>query len=248
MLDATQKNVNNVKLFGALFIDLSKAFDTISHSKLLEKLHEYGINGKEYDWFKDYLFAGKAIVTYNNCLSEEELYSGVPQGSILGPLLFILLFNDITDEIRHSQVVKYADDTVIYFSDKEANAIESHLPEDMDLISGWLTENELIINLIEGKTEAVLFGTSKRISMQSASLKVHQGLNAIRNNNKHKYLGLYENSSINLKSHLEISYKKAAGRLQLLAKLRKHLDLQSARDVYCSRIMPVFTYCGVLQI
>ena len=118
----------------------------------------------------------------------------------------------------------------------------------MDLISGWLKENELIINLKEGKTEALLFGTSKRISMQSASLKVHQGLNAIRNTSEYKHLGLYVNSSFNLNSHLEISYKKAAGRLKLLAKPRKHLDLQSARDVYCSMIMPVFTYCGVLQI
>ena len=172
----------------------------------------------------------------------------MPQGSILGTLLFILLFNDITEVIRHSQIVKYADDTVIYFSDKEAKAIESHLSEDMDLISGWLKENELIINLKEGKTEALLFGTSKRISMQSASLKVHQGLNTIRNTNEYKYLGLYVNSSLNLNSHLEISYKKAAGRVKLLAKLRKHLDLHSARDVYCSMIMPVFTYCGALQI
>ena len=118
----------------------------------------------------------------------------------------------------------------------------------MDLISGWLKKNELIINLKEGKTEALLFGTSKRISMQSASLKVHQGLNTIRNTNEYKYLGLYVNSSLDLSSHLEISYKKAAGRIKLLAKLRKYLDLKSARDFYCSMIMPVFTYCGVLQI
>ena len=93
---------------------MRKAFDTISHSKLLEKLPKYGIDRKEYAWFKDYLFARKAVVSYNNCVSDEqELYSGVPQGSIFGPLLFIISFNDITDAIRHSRIVKYADYKVI---------------------------------------------------------------------------------------------------------------------------------------
>ena len=78
----------------------------------------------------------------------------MPQGSILGPLLFIMLFNDITDAIRHSRIVKYADDTVIYFADKDSKSIQSNLTEDMDLISNWLKENELIINMKEGKTEA----------------------------------------------------------------------------------------------
>ena len=82
--------------------------------------------------------------------------------SILGPLLFIMLFNDITDAIRHSRIVKYADDKVIYFADKDSKRIELHLTEDMDLISNWLKENEHIINMKEGKTEALLFGTAKR--------------------------------------------------------------------------------------
>ena len=249
LLDNIRKSVDDGKLVGAVFIDLSKAFDTISHSKLLEKLPKYGIDGKEYAWFKDYLFARKAVVSYNNCVSDEkELYSGVPQGSILGPLLFIMLFNDITDAIRHSRIVKYADDTVIYFADKDSKSIQSNLTEDMDLISNWLKENELIINMKEGKTEALLFGTAKRISMQTEPFKVYQGSNAIRNTDEYKYLGMYVNSSLDLNSHFERSYKKAAGRLRLLARLRKYLDSQSARDVYCSMIMPVFTYCGVLQM
>ena len=242
LLDNIRKSVDDGNLLGGVFIDLSKAFDTISHSKLLEKLPKYGIEGKEYAWLKDYLFARKAVVSYNNCVS------GVPQGSILGPLLFIILFDDITDAIQHSRIVKYADDTVIYFADKDSKSIQSHLTEDMDLISNWLKENELIINLKEGKTEALLFGTAKRISMQTEAFKVYQGSNAIRNTDEYKYLGIYVNSSLDLNSNFERSYNKAAGRLRLLARLRKYLDLQSARVVYCSMIMPAFTYCGVLQM
>ena len=98
----------------------------------------------------------------------------------------------------------------------------------MNLISGWPRENELIINMKEGQTEALFYGTSKGISMQSA---LGLGLNGIRCTNEYKYLGLYGNSSLNLNSQLERSYKNAAGRLKLLAILGKYLDLQSTRDV-----------------
>ena len=76
-----------------------------------------------------------------------------------------MLFNDITDAIQHSRIVKYTDDTD--FADKDSKSIQPHLTEDMDLISSWLKENELIINMEEGKTEALLFGTAKRLSMQT---------------------------------------------------------------------------------
>ena len=139
-----------------------------------------------------------------------------------------MLFNDITDVIQHSWIVKYADDTVIYFADKVSKSIHSHLTEDMDLISNWLKENELIINMKEGKTEALVFGTAKRLSMQTESFKVYQGSNAIRNTDEYKNLGICMNRSLGLNSHSEKSYKKTGGRLRLLARLRKYLDLQSA--------------------
>ena len=172
----------------------------------------------------------------------------MPQGSILGPLLFIILFNDIASVLQHSRIVKYADDTVIYLADKDLINVQLRLTEDMGLISKWLKENELIINMKKGKTEALLFGTAKRLSMQSESLTVHIDGFAIRNTDEYKYLGVYVSSSLDLNSHFEKSYKKAAGRRRLLARLRKHLDLQSAKKIYCSMILPVFTYCGALHM
>ena len=107
-------------MVGAVFIDLSKAFDTISHAKLLEKLSQYGVNDGELEWFKDYLFSLKATVSYNNCTSGvREIYTGVPEGSILGPLLFLIFFNDITDIINLAKIVKYANDTVLYVADRD---------------------------------------------------------------------------------------------------------------------------------
>ena len=88
-------------------------------------------------------------MSYNNCTSGVcEIYTGVPQGSILGPLLFLIFFNHITDEINHAKIVKYADDTVLYVADKETQSIQTKL--DMESIAIWLKENELIINLKKG--------------------------------------------------------------------------------------------------
>ena len=157
-IDSIRKKVDQGNLVGACFIDLSKAFDTISHSKVLNKLPSYGIHDRELDWFTDYLFGRKAVVQYNQATTDSfSITSGVPQGSILGPLLFLLIFNDLTDVVKHSQVVKYADDTVLYVHAKTGKETAKLLTEDLSSISDWLKENELIINLKKGKTEALLF-------------------------------------------------------------------------------------------
>ena len=98
MLDDIQRNIDNDQLVGAVFVDLSKAFDTISHAILLNKLTMYGIKDRELEWFNDYLFSCKAVVAFNSCLSDkQDLVTGAPQGSILGPLLFLISFNDAVE-------------------------------------------------------------------------------------------------------------------------------------------------------
>ena len=102
-------------MVGATFFDLSKAFDTISHSRLVAKLHSYGLNGTELEWFTSYLFNRNAQVLYNGSISSPlKIGDGVPQGSILGSLLFILYFNDIVYTTKDVSIINYADDTVIY--------------------------------------------------------------------------------------------------------------------------------------
>ena len=109
-------------LVGAVFIDLKKAFDTIGHSVLLSKLSAFGIFDIEHKWFTDYLFDRKQLVNINNTFSESiAIKHGVPQGSILGPRLFITFFDDLADILQYSKIVKYADDTVIYYGDNRKN-------------------------------------------------------------------------------------------------------------------------------
>ena len=96
-----------------------------------------------------------------NKSSNQPLFMGVPQGSILGPLLFLVFYNDLTDLETNSRVLKYTDETVIYCSGKDVRSIEANFTYDMDLIAKYLDDNELIMNLEKGKTEVMLFGTAK---------------------------------------------------------------------------------------
>ena len=118
LFDNIRQHVDEGNLVGATFIDLSKASDTISHSNLLKKLPQYGMCDEELRWFTDYLFHRSMVVSYGSCLSSKrEILTGVPQGSILGPLLFILFFNDITDVVDTAKIVIYVDDSVVYVAD-----------------------------------------------------------------------------------------------------------------------------------
>ena len=144
LTDKIRREVDQGKLVGVVFIDLSRAFNTISHSSLLIKLASYGIKGEQLEWFASFMFARKQVVDINGKLSSEEpIFTGVPQGSILDPLLFMLFFNDFVGCLKNAQVIKYADDTAIYVPGTDI-LIESRLNEDLSSISEYCIENKLI--------------------------------------------------------------------------------------------------------
>ena len=142
LTDEIHFEANDKNLVGAVFLDLSKAFDTISHSVLLNKLKAYDIKNEELEWFVSYLFYRSQVVDINNIESNEfYIYSGVPQGSILGHLLFLLFFNDFPEVLKKSKVLMYADDTVIYYAHSNINFIENVLNEEMNYLSHFIRMN-----------------------------------------------------------------------------------------------------------
>ena len=249
LCDSIRREVDSGRLVGAVYIDLSKAFDTIGHAILLQKLQTYGITGKELAWFQDYLFYRSQIVELCNTQSKcEPIFCGVPQGSILGPLMFVIFYNDFVDYVSKSSVIMYADDTVIYVSDTDVFKIETYLNQDLEKISQYFRENELIMNLKKGKSEVMLFGTAKRLKLHGKSLNVEYQGKQITFVSKYKYLGTVIDSHLNMSDEFNLTYKKASSRLRLLQRLRNYLTVESSRNIYLMMIAPLLTYSSTHRI
>ena len=139
-----------------IFLDLSKAFDTINHKILIQKLEHYGIRGVTKLWFQDYLTNRKQIVKYSQVRSKEMLIeNGVPQGSILGPILFLLYVNDIENCSQLLSFVLFADDTNIFYSNKCLKTVNEVIQAEINKVSEWLNVNKLSLNIT--KTKFIVF-------------------------------------------------------------------------------------------
>ena len=130
-----------------MFVDLTKAFHSINHELLLQKLDRYGFRGTPLEWFRSFLTGRKQRVVVGR---EEslwfDLHSGVPQGSILGPILFSLFVNDLPVSLTRSEVMLYPDDTTIYLSDSNTLSLKECLSQDLVALSTWIADNGLTMN------------------------------------------------------------------------------------------------------
>ena len=162
LVDDMRLSIDKGAVTGAVFLDLRKVFDSVQHACLLQKLPCYGILHQELHWFEDYLFNRTQIVNFDGVNSDlQAITYGVPQGSILGPLLFSILVNDLETVLERAEVLFYADDTVLYFAHRDPVIIECVLNNETNKIANGLSENHLYLNLKKGKTEFVMYGTAK---------------------------------------------------------------------------------------
>ena len=141
-----------------IFVDLKKAFDTVNHEILLKKLEKYGVIGSENAWFASYLCNRRQFCRVNGVSSRlDDINCGVPQGSCLGPLLFMIYINDLPFSLQCCQVTMYADDTTLSHSSKNITDLNENLNRDLCNLKQWLQGNKLSLNLI--KTQAMVVGS-----------------------------------------------------------------------------------------
>ena len=221
LIDIVEKirdNLDNKTFSCGVFIDLEKAFDTVNHKILLKKLHFYGIEGISNNWFTSYLSNRKQRVKLNSKVSTyQSITCGVPQGSILGPLLFLIYINDMKNSVKFSVVHHFADDTNLLCSDKCEKSLKKKLNEDLKLIYKWLCANRLSLNV--DKTEFILFRPPRRKIEERFTLTLNG--KTLFESIKIKYLGMILDHSLSWKHHIFELRKKLGRAIGVLYKMKK---------------------------
>ena len=194
LLEIIQKALDDGQIACGIFIDLEKAFDTVSHDILLEKLDHYGIRGISNDWFRSYLSNRSQFVSINGFNSDyKTIKYGVPQGSVLGPLLFLIFINDLNIAIKHSETFHFADDTCLLNIKDSVKQINKVVNKDLKFLVQWLNANRISLNV--AKTEVVIFRRKKKQLDCDLNLKLCE--KKLKTSSYIRYLGRYLDEYLN---------------------------------------------------
>jgi len=236
---AIYNGLDNGDKIAAVFLDVAKAFDSVWHEGLLFKLERMGIRGKLLNWFRSYLSGRSQRVLLNGKLSKFLcIYFGVPQGSILGPLLFLIFLNDIVDDIE-SKIFLFADDTSLLNLSESWDTVQAKLNSDLLKLHKWSETWLISFNAI--KTEYMLFST-KSILIDPIRLQLNGVI--LKRTEVHKHLGLVFNSSLTWSDHINNVCLRVSKRLGILYKFKYLLDRNILLNLYCTWIRPVIEYCS----
>lgn len=226
-----------------IFFDISKAFDRVWHKGLLFKIQNLGITGNLFTWIKSYLSTRKQKVIINGKESSVlEINAGVPQGSILGPLFFIIFINDIVTNISCT-IKLFADDTSIYIiiDQNNSHSASSELNSDLRLIHEW--SNKWLVKFNPNKTESLLIS---RKTNQISYPTLYFDNTPVNEVSKHKHLGLTLNSTLHWGDHIDEIIAKANSKLNILRSLKYDLDRKTLTIMYFTFIRPMIEYCDII--
>ena len=233
------------QLVGLVFIDLKKAFDTVDHDILCEKLQMYGVCQRELSWFRSYLSNRKQFCRVNGvCSGLDDIEVGVPQGSCLGPLLFLIYINDLPQAVKGSTVSMYADDTSLCHQASSMTQLNGAINNDLAKLDTWLQGNKLSLNV--AKTHSMLVTTKQK---QNVLKRADQNFELnIRGNDldvvlQTKYLGIEIDSSLDWKEQIKAISTKASRAIAFLKHAKKYLPMETLKTLYTSIVEPHFRYC-----
>ena len=251
-IDRISQDLDQGKIPIALYLDLSKAFDTLDHSILLAKLKYYGVRNTELDWFNSYLNDRYQYVEINGSKSpQQRVTTGVPQGSILGPLLFIIYMNDLHIATRIFHSILYADDTTlqtplcafkIQLIPSEIENLSKSINSELSKIQEWLAINKLSLNI--SKTKYMLFHhKQKDVSHIELNLEINN--TPLEKVSDFNFLGLIINENLTWQSHINKLSGKISRSLGVMNRLKRFLSSDVLRIIYNSMILPHLQF-GIL--
>lgn len=238
----TLKELEKNRSMIAVYLDLSKAFDTIDHSILLKKLDMYGIRGHALNWFNSYLQDRTQFTQISQKVSgklNNHRYA-VPQGSVLGPLLFLVYVNDIYKIPTDSSVICFADDTTVYVHDIDINIAVQTINRDLAKISDWFRLNKLSLNV--GKTCYSIYSSNTNNLLNDVNIN---GI-VIKRVKSTKFLGIYIDESLSWVDHVDYVLRQISPYVFVLQRFKNILSTESKRTIYNSFIHSILTYGVVL--
>ena len=239
LVERVAKALDTGKIVVGVYLDIRKAFDAIDHPILLRKLYSLGIRGNLYTWIKSYLTNRSQFVMYNNSKSETKFIThGVPQGSILGPLFFIVFMNDFSRASNILFSILFADDTTVIIEGQNYNNLILTLNTELNKLDVWLQANKLTLNT--DKTHYMVF---HRARIKSKTEKI-----SIRNNAKDKvkstkFLGVIIDDKLKWTEHIQYIKNKISKSIGILIKIRPYLDKVTLRNLYFTFVYPYLIYC-----
>ena len=237
LCDELSSNFNTKSITCTVFLDLRKAFDTINHKILLQKLSFYGIRGVALKLFESYLESRSQYCIVNCTKSTKKLITcGVPQGSVLGPLLFLVYVNDI-NLVSNFKINLFADDSCLSLSNKSAVNLEKNVNNELNKIDLWLKTNKLSLNI--EKTSYIIF-TNRKLQH---NFKITIGSATIKRQSQTKYLGIILDEHLTWTPHIQMLQKKMASAVWALSRLRNVASTKTLRTVYFGLVHSKLQYC-----
>jgi hypothetical protein len=247
MCDTWLSAINRPKpeITGAVFLDMKKAFDLVNHNILLKKLSLYFQNSKTLMLLESYLANRTQYVFLNgDCSSIDYVTCGVPQGSVLGPLLFNLFINDLPLYVSNPSVINdlFADDNSMHSSAPDIETVQSNLQQGLNEISDWCLENKMVLH--PGKTKCMVIASRQKHQLTPLNLSLFLDSKEIQQVTEHRLLGVIIDEKLSWKTHIEFVCKQVSRNIYLLSQLSNYVSMNALKLFFHAHCMSHINYAS----